>query len=253
MSDSDILKRVPPQNIEAEQSVLGAALLDNAALDEVIHQLKPEHFQRESNREIYKHMVALSGRNEAIDAITLSESLRTGGVFEAVGGAGYIAELAASVPSAANIGHYARIVRDKAQLRGMATAATRIAGEAYDGPEDVPSFADRAMNDFSEVATQAIEHRVVWGSELAYEGFNRVETAYKHKSRITGLATGLLDFDHLTAGLQRKDLIVIAARPSLGKSALALKIAAHVAGKGYGRIFLAGNVEGTVGAAPAVE
>src|SRR5436309_7183156 len=123
-AEDDILRRVPPQNVEAEQSVLGAVLLDNDAINQAIEILTAEDLYRESHREIFRAMVGLSERNQPVDAITLTDALRTAGVLEAVGGAGYIAELAACVPTAANAAHYARIVREKALLRSLASIAT---------------------------------------------------------------------------------------------------------------------------------
>src|SRR5713101_2084112 len=141
---NDILKRVPPQNIEAEQSVLGAILLDNDAINQTIEILTAEDFYRESHREIFRSMVALDDRSQPVDAITLTEALRTKGALEMVGGPGYIAELAATVPTAANVAHYARIVREKAVLRSLASATTEIASNAYEAPGDVDGFLDEA-------------------------------------------------------------------------------------------------------------
>jgi replicative DNA helicase len=226
---TDILKRVPPQNIEAEQSVLGAILLDNDAINQAIEVLTAEDFYRESHREIFRAMVALSERNQPVDAITLTDALRTGGVLEAVGGAGYIAELAACVPTAANAAHYARIVREKALLRSLASISTEIASGAYDSPPNVDEYLDESEHKIFEISERRIRQSFHSMPELTRESIRLLERLYERKELVTGVATGFLDLDRLTAGLQPSDLIVIAARPSMGKTALALNIAAHAA------------------------
>jgi replicative DNA helicase len=226
---NDILKRVPPQNIEAEQSVLGAILLDNDAINQAIEILTAEDFYRESHREIFRAMVALSERNQPVDAITLTDTLRTGGVLEAVGGAGYIAELAACVPTAANAGHYARIVREKALLRSLASISTEIASGAYDSPPNVDEYLDESEHKIFEISERRIRQSFHSMPELTRESIKLLERLYERKELVTGVPTGFLDLDRLTAGLQPSDLVVIAARPSMGKTALALNIAAHAA------------------------
>ena len=225
----DILKRVPPQNIEAEQSVLGAVLLENDAINQAIEILAAEDFYRESHREIFRAMVALSERNQPVDAITLTDALRTAGVLEAVGGAGYIAELAACVPTAANAGHYSRIVREKALLRSLASIATEIASDAYDSPPNVEEYLDESEHKVFEISERRIRQSFHSMPELTRESIRLLERLYERKELVTGVPTGFLDLDRLTAGLQPADLIVIAARPSMGKTALALNIAAHAA------------------------
>ena len=226
---NDILKRVPPQNIEAEQSVLGAILLDNDAINLAIEIVTAEDFYRESHREIFRAMVALSERNQPVDAITLTDALRTGGVLEAVGGAGYIAELAACVPTAANSGHYARIVREKALLRNLASVTTEIASGAYDAPPNVDEYLDESEHKIFEISERRIRQSFHSMPELTRESIRLLERLYERKELVTGVPTGFLDLDRLTAGLQPSDLVVIAARPSMGKTALALNIAAYAA------------------------
>jgi replicative DNA helicase len=225
----DILKRVPPQNIEAEQSVLGAILLDNDAINQAIEILTADDFYRESHREIFRAMVALSERNQPVDAITLTDALRTAGVLEAVGGTGYIAEVAACVPTAANAGHYARIVREKALLRSLASISTEIASGAYDSPPNVDEYLDESEHKIFEISERRIRQSFHSMPELTRESIKLLERLYERKELVTGVPTGFLDLDRLTAGLQPSDLIVIAARPSMGKTALALNIAAHAA------------------------
>jgi replicative DNA helicase len=225
----DILKRVPPQNLEAEQSVLGAVLLDNDAINQALEILSAEDFYRESHREIFRAMVSLADHNQPVDAITLTDILRTRAVLEAIGGAGYIAELAACVPTAANVAHYSRIVREKAILRGLASTATDIASQAYDAPQNVEEFLDESEHKIFQISERRIRQSFYSMNELTRESLKLIERLYEKKELVTGVPTGFLDLDRLTAGLQPSDLVIIAARPSMGKTALALNIAAHAA------------------------
>jgi replicative DNA helicase len=209
--------------------VLGAVLLDNDAINQAIEILTAEDFYRESHREIFRAMVALSERDQPVDAITLTDALRTGGVLEAVGGAGYIAELAACVPTAANAGHYARIVREKALLRSLASIATEIASGAYDSPPNVDEYLDQSEHKVFEISERRVRQSFHSMPELTRESLRLLERLYERKELVTGVATGFLDLDRLTAGLQPSDLVIIAARPSMGKTALALNIAAYAA------------------------
>ncbi|MBV9307793.1 MAG: replicative DNA helicase [Acidobacteriaceae bacterium] len=224
-----MLKRVPPQNIEAEQSVLGAILLDNEAVNQALEILSVEDFYREAHREIFRAMVTLTDRNQPVDAITLTDSLRTAGVLEAIGGVGYIAELAACVPTAANVTHYARIVRERAVLRSLASVSTEIAAGAYDAPANVDEYLDEAEHKIFEISERRIRQSFHGMPELTRESLKLIERLYEKKELVTGVPTGFLDLDRLTAGLQPSDLVIIAARPSMGKTALALNIAAHAA------------------------
>ncbi|MGH7934939.1 MAG: replicative DNA helicase [Candidatus Binataceae bacterium] len=225
----DILRRVPPQNIEAEQSVLGAILLDNDAINQSLEILSADDFYREPHREIFRAMAELSDRNQPVDAITLSDTLRTKGALEAIGGPAYIAELAAGVPTAANVAHYARIVREKAVLRSLASVATEIAGGAYDGPVNVDEYLDLSEHKLFEIAERRIKPSFHSMRELSTESLKLLEKLYERRELVTGVPTGFEDLDRITAGLQPADLVIIAARPSMGKTALALNIAAHAA------------------------
>jgi replicative DNA helicase len=223
----DILKRVPPQNLDAEQSVLGAILLDNDAINQVVESLGAEDFYRESHRQIFRAMVELTDRSLPVDAITLTDALRTKGALEAVGGAAYIAELAAAVPTAANVTHYARIVRDNSVLRAVASTATEIASSAYELPPNVDDFLDQAEHRIFEIAERRVKPTFHSMKDLTVASIKMVERLYERKELVTGVPTGFLDLDRITAGFQPADLVIIAARPSMGKTALALNIAAH--------------------------
>ncbi len=225
----DILRRLPPQNIEAEQSVLGAVLLENEAINQALEILTADDFYRETHREIFRAMMELSDHNNPVDAITLTDALRTKSVLEQVGGPAYIAELADAVPTAANVGHYARIVREKAVLRSLATIATDIASSAYEANADVDEFLDTAEHRIFEISERRIKPSFHTMPELTRESLRILERLYENRELVTGVPTGFKDLDTLTAGLQPSDLIVLAARPSMGKTALALNIAAYAA------------------------
>jgi replicative DNA helicase len=225
----DILRRVPPQNIEAEESVLGAILLENDAINAVLEVLGVDDFYRESHRLIFQAMVDLADRNQPVDAITLTESLRTRGALEQIGGPAYIAELAARVPTAANAAYYARIVREKAVLRSLASVATEIASEAYDAQADADDFVDQAEHKIFQISEKRIRPSFHSMPELTRESLKLIERLYENRELVTGVPTGFSDLDRITAGLQPSDLIILAARPSMGKTALALNIAAYAA------------------------
>lgn len=229
----DNLRRVPPQNLEAEQSVLGAILIENEAIDRVLEHLKPEDFYRATHREIFAAMIELSNQNKAIDAITLTDLLRAKGKLEAIGGPAYIGDLAAAVPTAASVLHYAKIVRDKATLRALATAASEIASAAYDAPADVPAFVDE-----SEARVQAIAEREI-RSDTAITLHDAsqaalVEIEKRMTGGLLGLPSGLAEFDYQTGGFGKAELHIIAARPGVGKTALALNMAQAIAATGFG-------------------
>jgi replicative DNA helicase len=225
----DILRRVPPQNLEAEQSVLGAILLDNEAVNQALEILSAEDFYRESHREIFRAMAELTDKTQPVDAITLTDALRTRGALESIGGPAYIAELASCVPTAANVAHYARIVREKAVLRSLASIATEIASAAYDAPSNVDEFLDEAEHRIFEISERRIRPSFHSMSELTRDSLKMIERLYETKELVTGVPTGFIDLDRITAGFQPSDLIIIAARPSMGKTALALNIAAYAA------------------------
>jgi len=225
----DILRRVPPQNLEAEQCVLGAILLDNEAINHALEILVPEDFYRDSHREIYRAMIELTDQPSPVDAITLKDWLRKNGKLESVGGPAYIAELASIVPTASNITYYARLVREKAILRSLASVSTEIASGAYEGPPNVDEFLDEAEHRIFEIAERRIRPSFHSMKEITPKSIALIERLYERKELVTGVPTGFIDLDRITAGLQPSDLIILAARPSMGKTALALNIAAHAA------------------------
>ena len=230
----DQLRRIPPQSLDAEQSVLGGILLDNGALDRVIELIGPDDFYREAHRKIYRAMVSLSERSEPADLITLSETLRSRGELEVVGGAGYLAELTERVPTAANVGHHARIVREKAILRSLITAATEIATRGFESPDDVSDVLDRAEQLILGISDRQVKPAFVRIDDLLTDTIRTIERLFEQKEAVTGVSTGFADLDAMTAGLQPSDLIIIAGRPSMGKTAFCLNIAANAAMKDVG-------------------
>ena len=191
----DVLRRVPPQNIEAEQSVLGAVLLENEAINQALEILTADDFYRETHREIFRAMMELSDHNQPVDAITLTDALRTKSVLEQIGGPAYIAELADAVPTAANVSHYARIVREKAVLRSLATIATDIASSAYEANANVDEFLDTAEHRIFEISERRIKPSFHTMPELTRESLRILERLYENRELVTGVPTGFMDLD----------------------------------------------------------
>ncbi|MDR3349639.1 MAG: replicative DNA helicase [Acidaminococcales bacterium] len=222
-------QRLPPQNIEAEQSVLGAMFLEKEAIDKVEHLLSPPDFYRPAHQAIYQAILNLSGKGDAADLVTVPEALRRENKLDDVGGIPYITYLANTVPTAANITFHARIVAEKAVLRRLVSAGTRIAGMGYEESGDVAATLDTAEQEIMNVGKARLGNSFVPIREIVHAAFDRIMKAHDAKGGITGTATGFVDFDKLTAGLQPADLVILAGRPSMGKTALALNIAQHVA------------------------
>lgn len=225
----DNIRKVPPQNLEAESSVLGGILLENDAINRVLEILAPEDFYRESHRKAFRAMMELSDRNEPVDIITLSDFLKAKGVLEAVGGSAYLASLNAMVPTAANIAYYARIVREKAILRQLISAATEIATRGFEEQGNVDEFLDTAEKVIFDISEKKIKSSFVLVGQMIKDSIKMVERLYERKEMVTGVSTGFKDLDTITAGLQPSDLIIVAGRPSMGKTAFCLNVAAYAA------------------------
>jgi replicative DNA helicase len=219
------LHKLPPQNIEAEQCVLGAILLENDSLLKALEVLKPAHFYRDAHRKIFEAILDLFERSEPIDLLTVSEALRKRSQLEEVGGATYLATLLETIPTAANIRYHARMVRENAILRSLINVSTEVIAECYEHTEDVEELLDRAERMIFEISEQRVNAAFANLKELLKDSIRYTEQLYERHELITGLPTGFRDFDQLTAGLQPSDLIIIAARPSMGKTAFALNIA----------------------------
>ncbi|MBI4227796.1 MAG: replicative DNA helicase [Candidatus Omnitrophica bacterium] len=224
-----MLDKLPPQNLEAEQAVLGAILMDENAVAVALEMLEPQSFYREGHRLVFATVIALFNDHKPVDLVTLSNALKANGQLEAVGGAGYLATLATAVPTASNVSYYAGIVREKATLRYLISAASQIVAEGYEGQDDVEGFLDRAEHLIFEITSHKAENTFVPLRELIHGSMETIEQLFQRKAAVTGIPTGFHDLDVQTAGLQNGDLVVMAGRPSMGKSALVTCIAEHAA------------------------
>ncbi|MBI5640544.1 MAG: replicative DNA helicase [Nitrospirae bacterium] len=222
------LDKLPPQNVEAEQSVLGAILLDNSAITTTVELLHSEDFYRESHRKIFIAMEELFNRSEPIDLITLTDYLKTKNDLETVGGSQYLTTLVTTIPTSANIRYHAKIVREKALLRGLLRSVTEIAGSVYDGDMDADELVDNAEKKIFDIADKRINTSFVTMNELIKDSFHMIEHLYDRKEAITGVSSGFKELDELTTGFQKGDLIIIGGRPGMGKTAFCLNIAQHV-------------------------
>ena len=234
-----MIDRVPPQNIEAEQAVLGAMLISKEAIAESAQILNPQDFYREAHRIVFEAMLDLSNRNQAVDNLTVIEQLNKTNQLEKVGGIAFVTALANTVPTAANVVFYAKIVKEKALMRHLINTATAIAAMGYEGADDAISIssdlddADSIMDKAEKMILEIASNRKTGDftpiNQIVIDTFSKIENLYESKGGLTGLSTGFKDLDKLTAGLQPSDLILVAARPSMGKTAFTLNIASHVA------------------------
>lgn len=223
--------RTPPHNTEAEQAVLGAVFLEPSAVITASEKLTPEDFYRTSHQLIFTVMLDLSDRNEPVDVVTVTDALQSARHLEEVGGVSYLSDLAGSAPTAANIEYYCNIVAEKALLRRLIRTATHIVSEGYTREDGVESILDDAEREILEVAERkrTSEFRTI--KDVLIETYDNIEMLQSRKGDVTGTATGFVEFDRMTAGFQKSDLIIVAARPSVGKTAFALNIAQNVATK----------------------
>lgn len=233
MADTTTIAERPlPHNLEAERAVLGAILVQNDAYNLAVEVVRPEDFYRDAHRRIFDKIIALSERQSPIDFVTLKEELAKSGELDTVGGPAYIASLVDGVPRATNVEYYATIVKDKAVLRRLISTANKIAAEAYEGDQDSGEILDAAEHAIFSIAEGRLRTGFTSLYDVAQEGMKAIETAVEQKQMITGVPTGFDDLDQLTSGLQRGDLVILAARPSMGKTSLALNIAQYAGTKG---------------------
>jgi replicative DNA helicase len=223
------LERPLPQNLDAERSVLGAILLDNHALNMAVEKLKPEDFFFDPHRRIFNLMIQLGESQQAIDLVTLADLLHRRGELEAAGGHAYIAQLIDGVPRISHLEHYARIVKEKSLLRGLIHATHSIQQTALEAEEDADAVLDRAESAIFQIAEDRVRTGLVSMKDVVHENFERLHRVITEGRRITGLPTGYAQLDALTSGLQPSELIILAARPSVGKTALALNLAENAA------------------------
>jgi len=223
------LKKLPPQNIEAEQSVLGAILIDNIALTTALELLSYEAFYKDSHRKIFIAMTELFEKNEPIDIITLIDCLKRKNQYEAVGGTQYLVSLVTLVPTSANIRYHSKIVREKALMRSLLHSVTDIASNVYEGELDVEEMIDYAEKTIFDISDKRINVSFVKLKDLIKDSFQMIEQLYDRKETVTGIPSGFTKLDELTTGFQSGDLIIIGGRPSMGKTAFSLNIAQQVA------------------------
>src|SRR6201998_1034943 len=223
------IERPLPHNLEAERSILGAVLLDNHSLNAAVEKLRSEDFFLPQHRHIFERMIQLAEKQQAIDVITLMDDLSRRGDLESAGGVAYLSQLADGLPRATNVEHYARIVKEKSVLRNLAFSAAAIQEQALAAGDDADVILDRAESTIFQIAEDRVRAGLIGVKELVRDNFERLERIFSEGRRITGLATGYAGLDNETAGLQPSELVILAARPSMGKTALALNIAENVA------------------------
>ena len=229
MNNDIMTDNLPPQNIEAEQAVLGAIFLNTDALADAMEYVEADDFYRRAHQILFQAMVDLNSDGEAIDVLTVQNYLTTNNQLDDVGGVAYIAELATSVPTAANTGYYAKIVEEKSMLRRLISTATNIITQANNGDDDVPSLLDSAERQIMDVSERRNRSGFREIKDVLNETLSDIDRLSQQSEDITGLPTGYREFDKMTAGLQPDNLIILAARPAVGKTAFALNIAQNVA------------------------
>ncbi|MDP1570691.1 MAG: replicative DNA helicase [Vicinamibacterales bacterium] len=234
MSESTVApaQRTLPHNLDAERSVLGAILIDNGMFDTAIEVVRPEAFFRDAHRRLFEKMVALAERREPIDLLTLTEELARSGELEEVGGPAYISSLVDGVPRATNVEYYAKIVKEKATLRNLIFSANKILSNAYEADQEADLILDEAESAIFSVAEDRVKAGFVPMRDLVRDSFPKIEKLFEHQSYITGVGTHLPDLDRMTRGFQPGDLVIVAARPSMGKTSLVLNFCQHVATHG---------------------
>ena len=225
-------ERTLPHNLEAERSVLGAILVHNDAFNLAAQVIDSQDFYRDAHRRIFDRMVALNERHDAIDFVTLKEELARAGELDEVGGPAYVASLADGVPRATNVEYYARIVKEKATLRNLIYAASKIVTNAYEADQESDLILDEAESAIFAVADDRLKAGFIAMRDLVKDSFPKIEKLFEQKRLITGVPTGFVDLDEMTRGLQGGDLVIVAARPSMGKTSLVLNIAQYVAALG---------------------
>jgi len=229
--DDLFAERIPPQNIEAEQAVLGAIFLDASALTLASEILIPEDFYRAAHQKIFHAMLKVADKGEPVDLVTVTAELADAKALEEIGGVSYLSELADAVPTAANVEYYARIVEEKSVLRRLIRTATSIAQDSYTREDEVDVLLNEAEKKIMEISQRKHSGAFQNIKDVLVQAYDNIEMLHNRKGEITGIPTGFTELDRMTAGFQRSDLIIVAARPSVGKTAFALNIAQNVATK----------------------
>ena len=223
------LGKIPPYDIEAEQAVIGSMLTDKDAIMSAVETLKPEDFYREDNKIIYEAILNLYNRADPVDIITLKTELQSMKQLEAVGGLEYIAQLPDKVPTTANVEQYIKIVEEKSALRALIKTANELISLGYDQTQDVEDILDSAERKIFDVIQNRNQKGYSAIKDILVDSFTQLEQLYNQKQHITGVPTGFADLDYITAGLHKSDLVIVAARPAMGKSAFALNLASNAA------------------------
>lgn len=223
------MDKLPPQNLEAEESLLGALLIDKSAMIKIADSLTPDDFYRPSYGQIYDTMLELYSRQDPIDLLTLSNRLQEKGLLEKIGGRAFISGLAARVPSSGHVKHYAEIIQKKATLRRLQQAAAEISEYAFKEDEDVETLMDKAEQSIFSVSQKFLKNNFTAVRDVLNEAFERIDILHRDKGKVRGIPSGFKELDNLLAGFQKSDLIILAARPSVGKTTIAMDFARHIA------------------------
>ena len=229
MEDFNGMVQIPPHSVEAEQSVLGAMLLDREAVFVALEMLLPEDFYKEAHRELFEAAVNVFQRDEPVDLLTLTEELRRRETLDAIGGIPYITSLSTSVPVTVHVEYYAKVVEEKAVLRRLINSSREIAQQGYRADVNVQELLEQAQKNIYDITQKQYRQGFTSIQEVVNEAFDEIEIRYENKQAVTGLSTGFLDIDKKLNGLHASDLILVAARPAMGKSAFALNLAQNAA------------------------
>ncbi|HWR61726.1 MAG TPA: replicative DNA helicase [Clostridia bacterium] len=229
MSLTDMIQRIPPNSVEAEQSVLGAMLLDKEAISTATETISGEDFYREAHKEIFEAIVDIYNRSEPVDLITLTEKLKTRKTLDAVGGITFLTNLMDAVPTTHNVKYYAKIIEEKSLLRRLIKTSNEIISKSYQAAEDIGEIIDDAEKGIFNISLNRSTQGFTHVKNILNVNFDKIEELYLNKGRITGVSTGFADLDEKLSGLQKSDLVLVAARPSMGKSSFMMNIVQHAA------------------------
>ncbi|MGE5677513.1 MAG: replicative DNA helicase [Pseudomonadota bacterium] len=226
---SDMIQKIPPNSVEAEQSVLGAMLLDKEAISASTEMISGEDFYREAHKEIFEAIVDIYNKNEPVDLITLTEKLKTRNTLDAVGGITFLTNLMDAVPTTHNVKYYAKIIEEKSLLRRLIRTSSDIISKSYQASEDVGNIIDDAEKGIFNISLNRSTQGYTHVKDILNVNFDKIEELYLNKGKITGVSTGFADLDEKLSGLQKSDLVLVAARPSMGKSSFMMNIVQHAA------------------------
>ncbi|MBU5428328.1 replicative DNA helicase [Tissierella pigra] len=227
--ETALIGRVPPHSLEAEQSVLGAMILNKEAINTAIEIIRPDDFYKEANKEIFESILVLFNKNEPVDLITLSEELKRRGTLENTGGVTYLADISSGIATTANVKYYCKIVEEKSILRRLINSCDNVIAQSYENSDEVNAIIEKAEKSIFDI-TQG-RHREGFSpiSEVLLDSFSQIEERAANKGTLTGLTTGFIDLDNKLSGLQKSDLVLLAARPSMGKTAISVNIVTNAA------------------------